>query len=86
MDGYARVAGGAQIMRLSVGVLISLVWFLAGYNSGWVKAHIVVADECERLGGFYVGKLVFKCTAIERKTNSQVPPSVNPPSAPLGDQ
>jgi len=73
-------------MSWSVGVLVSLVWFLAGYNAGWVRAHITVADECERLGGFYVGKLVFKCTAIERRANSQVPSNVNPSPAPLGDE
>ncbi|HAB91940.1 MAG TPA: hypothetical protein DCF43_06340 [Pseudomonas sp.] len=72
-------------MSWSAGVLISLVWFLAGYNIGWIRAYTTVADECERLGGFYVGKLVFKCSAIERAAKPQVPPVRNPTSPP-GDE
>lgn len=32
-----------------------------GYMLGWRNAHLTVADECDRLGGFYVGTRVFKC-------------------------
>ena len=38
-----------------------LVAFLAGCLLGWVQAHHVVADECRKLGSFYVGRSVFKC-------------------------
>ena len=29
--------------------------------AGWVMAHIAVAQECEKLGGFYVGTNVYEC-------------------------
>ena len=35
-----------------------------GYAFGWVRAHITVAKECERLGKFFVGKKVFECIKI----------------------
>jgi hypothetical protein len=35
------------------------------YNSGYSIAHYEVAKECERLGGFYVGKKVYKCHKVE---------------------
>lgn len=48
-----------------------------GYLAGWVNAHHTVADECEKLGSFYVGSKVFRCVQIERKS-SQQPPARNP--------
>jgi hypothetical protein len=43
-------------------------WILAalilGYYVGWANAHYTVATECDRLGSFFVGKRVFKCTEI----------------------
>ncbi|EPO7789616.1 MULTISPECIES: hypothetical protein [Pseudomonadaceae] len=44
---------------------IGLLWI--GWLLGWRHAHITVAAECERLGAFYVGKTVYRCTAIEPK-------------------
>ena len=38
-----------------------------GWKWGWRQAHITVALECERNGGFFVGKKVFKCTAIKNR-------------------
>jgi hypothetical protein len=32
-----------------------------GLLIGWASAHETVAKECERLGGFYVNKTVYKC-------------------------
>lgn len=40
-----------------------------GWNLGYRGAHHTVASECERLGAFYVGKTIYKCTAIERPEN-----------------
>lgn len=37
------------------------------FLGGWTYAHFIVADECEKLGSFYVGDQVFKCLALERK-------------------
>tara|TARA_R110000851_G_scaffold330547_1_gene503498 strand:- start:26 stop:184 length:159 start_codon:yes stop_codon:yes gene_type:complete len=42
-----------------------LLGFLVGIYVGWVKAHLTVADECKRLGRFYVRKDVFECTEIK---------------------
>lgn len=45
-------------------VAIAIVSFLIGRACGWVSAHGTVAEECKRLGGFFVGKDVFKCVEI----------------------
>jgi len=39
--------------------------FSSGHRKGWVDAHLTVADECKKLGKFYVGKEVFTCTKTE---------------------
>ena len=51
-----------------------VAWFLIGLGiglwNGWGSAHLAVAAECRRLGGFFVGKTVFKCVeVIEQKTD-----------------
>jgi hypothetical protein len=48
------------------GILFCLALW-AAYQIGWVHAHSTVASECDRLGSFYVGKVTYKCTAIEAK-------------------
>ena len=45
------------------GIALGLV---IGYWLGYASAHADVARECERLGGFYVGKTVYKCTKVEQ--------------------
>lgn len=49
------------------GIAIAILCGLIGYLWGWAQAHYTVADECTKLGAFYVGKRVFKCTEIETK-------------------
>ncbi|WP_213664293.1 hypothetical protein [Stutzerimonas stutzeri] len=49
--------------------IIGLLWF--GWLIGWVHAHLTVASECERLGAFFVGKTVYRCTSIEPKDESR---------------
>ncbi|EPF3218165.1 hypothetical protein ACSRQO_003918 [Enterobacter hormaechei] len=34
------------------------------YQLGWMAAHSMVAEECRRNGGFFVGKSNFKCTEV----------------------
>lgn len=46
-------------------VAIGCLWI--GWLIGWSHAHQTVAGECRKLGGFYVGKSVFKCTEIVGK-------------------
>lgn len=47
-----------------------IMWqFLLGFIVAWslchAYTHIQVAAECERLGGFFVGKKVYKCVLVE---------------------
>ncbi|MCJ9258839.1 hypothetical protein [Acinetobacter baumannii] len=47
-----------------------MAWFLLGFIVAWFMCHnythSMIASECERLGGFFVGKKVFKCIAVEK--------------------
>lgn len=45
-----------------IGILF--IGYLIGHHDGWVDAHKEVATECKKLGSFYVGREVFKCTEI----------------------
>lgn len=45
---------------------VGLLCLVVGYWLGYTSAHVDVAHECERLGGFYVGKTVYKCTKVEK--------------------
>ena len=49
----------ARLAEIALGLVI-------GYWCGYINAHTDVARECERLGGFYVGKTVYKCTKVEQ--------------------
>lgn len=51
-------------MKLGWVVVVAIVCFLIGMTFGWGDAHRTVAKECERLGGFYVGKDVYKCVKV----------------------
>lgn len=42
---------------------IGLAIFIIAGLLGWFLAHGVVADECQKLGGFYVGSKVYECKA-----------------------
>ena len=46
-------------------ILNALFSLLIGFLIGWSYAHLVVATECKKLGGFYVGKTVFKCVEVK---------------------
>lgn len=50
-----------------VGAMIAcyMIGSFDGHRRGWVEAHLTVADECRKLGKFYVGKSVFTCTEIK---------------------
>lgn len=49
--------------------MIGLLWL--GWLIGWLHAHLAVATECERLGAFYVGKTVYRCTVVEPDVEGQ---------------
>ena len=40
---------------------------LIGMFIGYVYAHVKIGTECKRIGGFYVGKTVFKCVDIKKE-------------------
>lgn len=46
-----------------------LFWLLCGlvlgFLIGWRVAHLTVAEECKRLGGFFVDESIFKCVAVD---------------------
>lgn len=42
-----------------------LVGVVCGAVFGWRLAHQTVAEECARLGGFYVGRRTFQCIEID---------------------
>jgi len=35
-----------------------------GFWLGWRYAHLAVAEECRRMGGFFVDRTIFKCIEI----------------------
>lgn len=49
------------------GILLCVAIYGA-YKFGWIVAHHVVAEECRRNGGFFVGKSTFKCTEVKSGT------------------
>ena len=44
-----------------------ILGLICGVCIGWIWAHNTVANECDRLGSFYVGERVYKCERIEVK-------------------
>lgn len=36
-------------------IVAMLIWI------GWGAAHNIIADECEKIGAFYVGATVYEC-------------------------
>lgn len=49
--------------------------FLLGFILAWVicsvHTHIMIALECKKLGGFFVGKEVFKCVAVKKANDDE---------------
>lgn len=49
-------------------------YFLAGFIIAWFMCHSythhMIAAECKRLGGFFVGDTTYKCIAVENTTTS----------------
>lgn len=57
------------IAAASPATVLALLALILGISIGWAHAHYTVADECERLGKFYVGNRTFECVKIEEKAN-----------------
>lgn len=45
-------------------LVLGMFFVAIGWLFGWLHAHEVIALECERLGGFFVGKKVFECKLV----------------------
>lgn len=54
------------MMDLITGLLLLVIGFGFGHLSGWLKAHRMIAKECECLGGFFVGEQVYECTKVDK--------------------
>ncbi|ENV33954.1 hypothetical protein [Acinetobacter gerneri] len=55
--------------------------FLLGFIIAWYLCHrfthIMIASECERLGGFFVGSKTYKCHLVtELQKGSSVPAAI----------
>lgn len=46
---------------------MEFIALVVGIMIGYGYAHIVVAEEIEKLGGFYVGKKVYKGHKVEEE-------------------
>lgn len=46
-----------------ISILTASCGLFIGLFIGWVSAHNIVATECEKLNGFYVGSKIFICDA-----------------------
>ena len=46
-------------------VLLMCICAVMIFVGAWEAATGTVAKECSNLGGFYVGKTVFKCEAVK---------------------
>lgn len=54
-------------MSFSTTAFWVLVAIIIGFLMGWRFAHITIADECEKLNKFYIGKTVYNCNKEEKK-------------------
>ena len=55
--------------------------FLLGFIIAWALCHrythIMIASECEKLGGFFVNSKTYKCHAIiDSKQDNSVPEAI----------
>lgn len=51
-------------MKHPLAVILIIAFF---YQLGWARAHGIVAQECRKLGKFYVGDSVYLCN-LEKET------------------
>lgn len=54
-----------MIKGIIIGLIIALFGVVCFYK-GWRIAHLIIASECKRNGGFFVDKDDFKCIHIEK--------------------
>jgi len=52
------------ILAILAFVLGYVLGHSTGHSEAWIEAHLTVADDCRKLGKFYVGKAVFTCSEI----------------------
>jgi hypothetical protein len=52
-------------------IAILAFYLAAGFLFGWICGHSKVAEECDRLGSFYVGSKVYQCSRVVSKKGSE---------------
>lgn len=59
---------------VSVGAIFfaALIAALLGWRLGYENAHLTIARECERLGGFYVQDKTYVCTLKSAEPQEQM--------------
>lgn len=56
---------------MKYGMVVKMILFLLGMFVGWIYAHNVIANECVKLGKFYVGDRVFTCNSVDIKNEKE---------------
>lgn len=52
---------------IGVGEMICLLFLVIGFFVGYQYAHFYIANECEKLGGFFVGNKIYECKRVIKK-------------------
>lgn len=63
MDKEIIPKSGKKLKRENMSIIIVAI---GAYFCGWVMAHYTVAEECKRLGAFYVRNETFHCYKITK--------------------
>ncbi|WP_167432564.1 hypothetical protein [Moraxella equi] len=50
-----------------MGEMIRLLFLVIGFFVGYQYAHFYIANECEKLGGFFVGNKIYECKRVIKK-------------------
>ena len=53
------------IAAVFIGIL-SIISILL-FSLGWIVSASTIGNECQKLGGFYVGSTVYECVLKEKK-------------------
>lgn len=60
MNDLTPKSKDASIGLWWLGVLTTIMLVIT-FIFGWIVAHNTVASECNKLGAFYVGSMVYEC-------------------------
>ncbi|MDP8184382.1 hypothetical protein [Phocoenobacter skyensis] len=63
----ALIAGAIACAITENYLATTILTLFLGVCIGYTYAHFVVAEECEKNGGFFVGEKIYKCTLVDKK-------------------